>query len=130
MDFSVIKNRLFSALSTATGLPVFDTAVPAGTKPPFLRFYALASELSREFEGRASFRRHVFVVDVVSSSAVATEAETVLNTVISTLNGIAFSDNAGNRYKARVIGVRKLHDEDTKLWLLSAEFSIHVQSPS
>lgn len=126
MDYGAIQKAIGTALKAATGLQVFDTYVKPGAQPQFIRTYVLASELSHEFQSGPSFRRHVIVVDVVSSSESPVEADGNLKTVITTLNGMAFT-SAGNKYRMQVIGTRKIHDPDAKLWYLSAEFSVHAR---
>lgn len=125
MDYAAIQREIGSALRAATNLSVFDTYIKSGAQPPFIRTYIMASELSREFQTGPSFRKHVVVVDVVSSSEMPSEADTHLGTVITTLNGRRFSAS-GKKYRMRIIGTRKVHDPDAKLWYLSAEFSIHA----
>lgn len=125
MDYNHIKREVATLLKNATGLQVFDTYVGPGAQPPFIRFYSLASDLSPEFQTGPSFRRHVLVVDVVSSSEVATEAESKLDTIITTLNGHSFAGGA-KTYRMQVINTRKVHDPDSRQWMVGAEISVHA----
>jgi hypothetical protein len=106
-------------------LPVFDTAIPPGENPPFIRFYLIGMDWLSSFQGQHHFSRTGITVDAISKSNVSAEAENLFASVQEKLEGFIFETNTA-RYRMQLSSIRKVYDQEAGLWYVSGDFILHV----
>ena len=119
-----LKNAIWQRLREINK-PVFDTKIPPGAKPPFIRFYVVGMDWMSTFQSGSHFSRTGITVDAVSAQEASTEAEELFANVQEKLEGFAF-DTANGRYRLQLSSVRKIHDEEAGLWYISGDFILHI----
>ena len=118
-----LKRKIFDRLRE-TGQNVYDTSVPRGARPPFLRFYLTGMDCFSSFGSTHHFSRAGITVDAVSDKEVATEAEELFAKAQEKLEGFSFETERG-RFRLQLSAVRKVHDSEAGLWYISGDFILH-----
>ena len=118
-----LKRKIFDRLRE-TGQSVYDTAVPRGAKPPFLRFYLTGMDFISSFQSPHHFSRAGITVEAVSAKEASTEAEELFASAQEKLEGFSFETEQG-RHRLQLSAVRKTHDSEAGLWYISGDFILH-----
>lgn len=124
-----LKSAIFQRLSSdpilqgAVGTKIFDTRVPPGVRPPWIRFYIVSSGYRGAFQATRPLATAGFTVDVVTEGPASTHAEGYLARVESLLHGWFWESSEGAGW-VRVDSHRKLWDDDGAVWILSADFVV------
>jgi len=122
--FDLLKND--ADVANIVGTKIFDTRVPPGRSPPWVRYYIVAETALNDFvEASPIGYRVPITVDCAASGEVATDAETLAEHVFDALDGT--TDNF--TWKAKRTAVRKIYDDETGVWIVSGDYLILV-SPS
>ena len=130
-----LKEAIFDLLendpdvSAIVGTKIFDTRVPPGPSPPWVRYYIVAESALNDFAGASPVGYRVpITVDCAASGEVATDAETLAEHVFDVLDG-ASGTTANFSWKAKRTAVRKIYDDDAGVWIVSGDY-LFLVSPA
>jgi len=118
--FDLLKND--TDVSNIVGTKIFDTRVPPGPSPPWVRYYIVAETALNDFVERSPIGYRVpITVDCAASGEVAEDAETLAEHVFDALDGASgTTENFG--WKAKRTAVRKIYDDDAEVWIVSGDY--------
>ena len=119
-----------SPLGQLVGTKVFDTRVPPGQDPPWVRYYVVAAGEENVFYTKPPVATRLRVAfDAVSSQSVATEAENIADAVTKEFDGAALvQDNWSFSFKR--LSKRKIFDPDTQSWMVTVEYQVVAKAVS
>ena len=119
-----------SPLGQLVGTKVFDTRVPPGQDPPWVRYYVVAAGEENVFYTKPPVATRLRVAfDAVSSQPVATEAENIADAVTKEFDGAALvQDNWSFSFKR--LSKRKIFDPDTQSWMVTVEYQVVAKAVS
>lgn len=124
-----LRQKVFQRLKDNVTVPVYDGIVPKTGKFPCVRYFFPALREWPSFISSSGFVISGFTVDILSKAAVQTEAEDILPGVL----------NALDRWKVELTeefalfgltGTARRYDEDNEMWVITAEFSVHLVAKS
>ena len=118
--FDLLKND--TNVSDIVGTKIFDTRVPPGPSPPWVRYYIVAETALNDFVAKSPIGYRVpITVDCAASGEVATDAETLAEHVFDALDGASgTTDNF--TWKAKRTAGRKIYDDETAVWIVSGDY--------
>jgi len=118
--FDLLKND--PDVSAIVGTKIFDTRVPPGPSPPWVRYYILAESALNDFTKASPVGYRVpITVDCAASGEVAEDAETLAEHVFNALDG-ASGTTENFSWKAKRTAVRKIYDDDAGMWIVSGDY--------
>ena len=118
--FDLLRND--PDVSGIVGTKIFDTRVPPGPSPPWVRYYIVAESALNDFAGTSPVGYRVpITVDCAASGEVATDAETLAEHVFDALDG-ASGTTENFSWKAKRTAVRKIYDDDAGVWIVSGDY--------
>jgi len=126
--FDLLKND--TDVSNIVGTKIFDTRVPPGPSPPWVRYYIVAETALNDFVEPSPIGYRVpITVDCAASGEVAEDAETLAEHVFDALDG-ASGTTENFSWKAKRTAVRKIYDDETAVWIVSGDYLILVSPAS
>ena len=119
-----------SPLGQLVGAKVFDTRVPPGQDPPWVRYYVVAAGEENVFYTKPPVATRLRVAfDAVSSQSVATEAENIADAVAQQFDGETLVEE-GWAFSFKRAAKRKLFDPDTQSWMVTVEYQVMAKAVS
>jgi len=105
------------------GNSVFDTYVPEGVKPPWVRFYT-AGESSENVFQRATPIHNRNVISVDGAAVKKADAKTLVAAIMAACDGTSLSMVTWEGSLGRMAPARKFWDDVAKHWVMSADYLI------
>jgi len=110
-------------IDAIVGNSVFDTYVPEGVKPPWVRFYT-AGESSENVFQRATPIHNRNVISVDGAAVKKADAKTLVTAIMSACDGTSLSMDTWEGSLGRTAPARKFWDDVAKQWVMSADYLI------
>lgn len=105
------------------GNRVFDTYVPEGVTPPWVRFYT-AGESSENVFQRATPIHNRNAVSIDGAAVKKADAKNLIAVIMATCDGISVSMTTWEGSLGRTAPARKFWDDVAKHWVMSADYLI------
>jgi len=110
-------------VSAIVGNSVFDTNVPEGVTPPWVRFYTAGESSENVFQRKTPVHNRN-VVSIDGAAVKKADAKSLIAAIMAACDGTSLSMTAWKGSLGRTAPARKAWDDTAKHWVMSADYLI------